>query len=91
MANVVAFDRLVNSAEIRELRKSLPPADTVRWVASRKEAVVKAIEKGAISEEDACRNYDLSPEELEIWREAIDRYGRNALLVTKLQHFRNGG
>jgi hypothetical protein len=69
-------------------RADLPPADTRRWVARRKAAVVAAVNGGLISAEDACARYDLSPEELESWRQAVARHGTRALRVTSMQMFR---
>ncbi|RJL18165.1 DUF1153 domain-containing protein [Paracoccus siganidrum] len=66
----------------------LPPVDT-RWVASRKEIVVKAVAYGLISREDALRRYDISEEEFDSWCSAIARHGRAALKVTSLQRFRD--
>ena len=44
-------------------RPSLPPADTVRWVARRKAEVVAAVESGFLSMREACQRYSLSSEE----------------------------
>lgn len=41
-------------------RADLPPADTVRWVASRKAAVVRAVAAGLISRETALKTWALS-------------------------------
>lgn len=65
----------------------LPPADT-RWVASRKEIVVKAVAYGLISRADALRRYGISDEEFDSWCMAIATHGRAALKVTALQRFR---
>lgn len=66
----------------------LPAPGTRRWVASRKRIVVDAVEFGLISQETALRRYDLSEEELELWRKAVDKHGTGALKVTKLKQFR---
>ncbi len=60
----------------------LPPADTQRWVASRKELVAIAVRHGLISADEACARYDLSPEELEGWIAAWMRHGRAGLKVS---------
>lgn len=65
----------------------LPPVDT-RWVASRKEIVVKAVAYGLISREEALRRYAISDEEFDSWCDAITRHGRAALKVTSLQRYR---
>jgi len=53
---------------------NLPPADTERWVISRKAIVLRAVLGGIISLEDAKRLYSLSLEELLSWRKAVDKY-----------------
>ncbi len=72
-----------------ELSK-LPAPGTRRWVASRKAQVVAAVRNGALTFEEACRRYNISPEEFLAWERAIDRHGPTALRVTKLQEFRQG-
>lgn len=69
-------------------RSDLPPADTTRWVASRKAAVVRGVDFGLISSDEAIRTYGLSEEELNSWRDAVARYGEKALKATALQNFR---
>ncbi|MEJ6394714.1 DUF1153 domain-containing protein [Gymnodinialimonas sp. 2305UL16-5] len=69
-------------------RSDLPPADTTRWVASRKAAVVRAVDFGLMTEEEAIRTYSLSEEELDSWRHAVARHGEKALKATALQKFR---
>jgi hypothetical protein len=69
-------------------RSDLPPARTTRWVASRKAAVVRAVDHGLITEEEAIRTYKLSQEELDSWRDAVARWGEKALKATALQNFR---
>lgn len=69
-------------------RADLPPADTKRWVARRKAAVVAAVNGGLITAEEACARYQLSMEELDSWRQAVARHGTKALRVTAMQMFR---
>jgi hypothetical protein len=69
-------------------RSDLPPASTKRWVARRKAVVVAAVDHGLIEPEEACAMYQLSAEELEIWRSAVRRHGAAALRVTALQKYR---
>jgi hypothetical protein len=69
-------------------RADLPPADTRRWVASRKAVVVKAVQYGLITESDALERYALSEEEFALWRDAVATYGENALKVTAIQKYR---
>ncbi|MBL4557124.1 MAG: DUF1153 domain-containing protein [Rhodobacteraceae bacterium] len=72
----------------RMTRSDLPPRDTVRWVARRKAAVVRAVQYGLISNEEACALYGLSPEELEGWKYAITRFGETALRATAIKKYR---
>lgn len=68
----------------------LPPPDTRRWVVRRKAQVVTAVRVGLLTFEEACRRYNISPEEFLAWERAIDRHGPSALRVTRLQDFRHG-
>ena len=69
-------------------RADLPDRDCRRWVASRKAAVVRAVESGLIDSVEACQTYDLSEEELESWSRAVAQHGENALKATRIQKFR---
>jgi hypothetical protein len=69
-------------------RADLPPADTQRWVSSRKAVVVKAVVYGLITESEALERYALSIEEFTLWREAIETHGEKALRVTTIQKYR---
>ena len=69
-------------------RADLPPADTRRWVASRKAVVVKAVIYGLIPESEALERYALSEEEFGLWRQAIAEHGEKALRVTTIQKYR---
>jgi hypothetical protein len=46
----------------------LPAAGNVRWTASRKRAVLIALDLGEITEEDVCRRYAMHRDELLAWR-----------------------
>lgn len=70
-------------------RDGLPPADTVRWVPSRKAAVLNAINGGRISLDEACRRWSLSVEELQLWQRAMDKVGTPGLRVTRVQIYRS--
>jgi Protein of unknown function (DUF1153) len=67
----------------------LPSADTKRWVARRKAAVVTAVRSGAISIEEACRRYHLSEEEFRDWERRIEADGVPGLRITRLQIYRD--
>jgi Protein of unknown function (DUF1153) len=69
-------------------RADLPPADTRRWVASRKAVVVRAVQHGLITESEALERYALSEEEFALWRDAVATHGENALKVTAIQKYR---
>ncbi len=69
-------------------RADLPPADTRRWVASRKAAVVRAVACGLLTEDQARNRYGLSAEELQEWTQAVTRHGEEALKTTRIQKYR---
>lgn len=71
-------------------RADLPPADTRRWVASRKLAVVRGVIYGLIPQDEALARYGLSREEFIEWVTAVTEHGEEALKATALQRFRNG-
>lgn len=69
-------------------RADLPPADTRRWVASRKAAVVKAVAFGLLTRAQAEELYSLSAEELDHWIAATEQFGQDALKTTRIQQYR---
>ena len=69
-------------------RADLPPADTRRWVASRKARVVRAVAYGLIPLGEALERYGLSEEEFDLWRKAVEIHGETALKVTTIQKYR---
>lgn len=66
----------------------LPPANTRRWVASRKAAVVRGVAYGLISQGDALKRYGLSEDEFAAWVRAVSEHGEEALKATTLQKYR---
>jgi hypothetical protein len=66
----------------------LPEINT-RWVASRKAAVVSAVQAGLLTRDEVIARYQLSGEEFDSWVLAVERYGKSALKVTSLQKFRH--
>lgn len=69
-------------------RADLPRPDTQRWVASRKAAVVRAVQYGLLSRPEALKLYALSDEELDSWTRSVERHGEAALKTTRLQSYR---
>lgn len=69
-------------------RADLPPADTRRWVASRKAVVVHAVKHDLLPLKEALERYSLSEEEFELWKAAVETHGEAALKVTTIQRYR---
>ncbi|WP_425050656.1 DUF1153 domain-containing protein [Psychromarinibacter sp. S121] len=69
-------------------RADLPDANTRRWVASRKAAVVRGVSFGLITREEALKMYGLSADEFESWAAMVDKHGEAALKATALQRYR---
>ena len=69
-------------------RADLPPADTRRWVASRKVIIVRGVLYGLISLSEAKKRYGISDEEFNSWVAAVADHGINALKVTALKKYR---
>ncbi len=69
-------------------RDTLPPANTSRWVASRKAQVVAAVESGLMTIDEVMRRYRLSLEEFYSWQRAMDRAGVPGLRVAWSQEDR---
>ena len=69
-------------------RADLPPADTTRWVASRKAAVVRGVLSGLIARQEALERYALSEEEFDEWLRAVSAHGPEALKATAVQKYR---
>jgi hypothetical protein len=69
---------------------TLPPSDTVRWVASRKIMVLAAIDAGSLSIEEACLMYRLSIEEIASWSRLTELYGSDGLKISRLGEYRKG-
>ncbi len=66
----------------------LPSADTRRWVASRKAAVVRGVVYGLISKDDALSRYNISDDEFIEWVRAVSTHGEAALKTTMAQKYR---
>jgi hypothetical protein len=70
---------------------TIPPYNTVRWVASRKTKILAAIAAGGLSIEEACLMYCLSIEEIASWSRLTALYGRDGLKTSKLGGYRKKG
>lgn len=66
----------------------LPPVNTVRWVASRKLAVVRGVLYGLLTQSEACKRYQLSEEEFGEWVRAVSLHGEDALKATMVKAYR---
>ncbi|MEO1909214.1 MAG: DUF1153 domain-containing protein [Paracoccus sp. (in: a-proteobacteria)] len=64
------------------------PSPQTRWVASRKQIVVLAVQHDLIARDEALRRYGLSAEEFDGWCKAFERHGAPALKTTSLQKYR---
>lgn len=69
-------------------RADLPPAETRRWVASRKAAVVRGVIYGLITQSEALALYRISEDEFLEWVRAVKDHGEVALKATMLQKYR---
>ena len=69
-------------------RADLPDPGVVRWVASRKAAVVRAVRHGLVPRAEVLERYGLSAEELDGWVEAVEHHGEGALKATAVQRYR---
>lgn len=72
-------------------RRSLPPADTQRWIPSRKAVVVAAVRNGSLTLDEVRWRYRLSAEEFAQWERSIDHYGIAGLRVTRTKTYRKAG
>lgn len=69
-------------------RADLPPAETRRWVASRKAAVVRGVIYGLITQSEALTRYQISEDEFLEWVRAVSEHGEVALKATLVQKYR---
>jgi uncharacterized protein DUF1153 len=61
----------------------LPPPSTRRWNPKRKAQVVRAIEAGILTHDEACCRYRMALEELLGWERALCESGERGLRITK--------
>ena len=71
MGEVISLDMRRHSAHMQAIRERLPEPGGLRWVPRRKQALLKAIDCGALSMAEARDRYALSAEELTSWRESL--------------------
>ena len=67
----------------------LPPAGILRWVASRKAKVVRAVLYGLITQQTAPQQYNLSVDEFKSWVQALHDHGESALKTTRSKSIDN--
>ena len=63
----------------------LPSDAHVRWVASRKLTVVRAVVYGLVPLETALKKYNLSEDEFFSWVDGAAKHGENALKSTYIK------
>jgi len=68
---------------------TLPPFDTVRWLPKRKASLVRALQAGLLTIDEACARYSLSIDELAAWQRELARDGQGGLRVSRIQAHRN--
>ena len=71
------------------ISQPLPPPETKRWVAARKAQVVRAVQNGLLSIDDACRTYSLSLEEFLSWERLFSHHGHRGLRTTRIREYRD--
>lgn len=84
-------ERARSARELRraaQIKAALPSTETTRWVASRKAAVVAAVNAEVISKEDVERRYGVSEEELEQWVNSLQKHGVGGLRATRCQVYK---
>ncbi len=79
MSNVTYINQ-----NLSQIAAELPKSYATRWSASRKAAVVNAVELGVISLGKAMQKYRLSLSEFESWQESFASKGVQGLKVSKL-------
>lgn len=78
--------RIVTLPDGSILSKADLPQLGERWVARRKAIVVKAIEHGLLTRDEAIERYGLTEEELTYWFSAVAREGTGGLKIKAIQH-----
>ena len=89
---VLTADRARSARAMRrakQIKANLPPVETTRWVASRKAAVVAAVNAEVISKAEVERRYGVSEEELEQWMKSLEKHGVGGLRATRSQVYKD--
>lgn len=61
----------------------------MKWVASRKARLIRAIEDGEMTDLDAYIAYGITKPELDEWREKYTKFGLRGLRVTHVKKYRS--
>ena len=61
-----------------------PTPPSGRWTPRGKAAVVEAVDNGSLDPDDACSRYDLTIEEIDLWRRRYRNSGLAGLMVTRV-------
>lgn len=61
----------------------------MKWVASRKARLIRAIEDGEMTDLDAYIQWGITGPELEEWRKRYAEYGLHGLRVTHVKKYRS--
>ena len=72
----------------RQLTSRHLPAPTTRWVASRKATLVRSVEAGLLSLEDAYSRYAISVDEFLLWQHRLARQWRPRIAGHRIQRHR---
>ena len=67
----------------------LPAPGTKRWVIRRKAEVVAGVHGGLISQDQACRRYELSVDEFRSWEKLLKDHGLPGLRTTRAGKYRH--
>ena len=58
---------------------NLPSPYPTRWVASRKATLVRDVQAGLLTLEEACAHYSIGPDEFSMWEGRLARHGVRGL------------
>ena len=69
----------------------LPPPETARWGAVRKATVVRGVQAGLLTLDEAYVRYSISADEFAMWEGRLARHGVRGLRVHGLRDLRSAG